>query len=73
MYVVEYESLLPRDINPVLKNYVISELKNAVKLIDHINIYYTLIYATLSSGAWLRVMIYICVYFILYIIVLVNC
>ena len=37
MYVVESEFLLPRYINPVQTHYVVSELENVVKLIEHID------------------------------------
>ena len=40
MYVVNSESVLTRYVNHVQIHYVVSERKNAVNLIEHINSYY---------------------------------
>ena len=37
MYVFESGFVLSRDVNPVSTQYVVSELKNLVNLIDHID------------------------------------
>ena len=73
MYAVESKFLLPQDVNPVRTHYTISEIKNAVKLIENIDKFYIWRYATFSSGAWFRVMLYICVACPVYTIVPVNC
>ena len=41
MYVVKSEFVKPRGVNLVGKNYVVSELENAVELIDRINTLHT--------------------------------
>ena len=41
MHVVEYEFVFTWDFNPVWTHYVISELKNAVRLVNNINTFDT--------------------------------
>ena len=37
MYVVDSKFVLPRDVNPIRTHYVVSEIENAVNIIEHIN------------------------------------
>ena len=59
IYVVKSKFLFPQYFNPIQTHYVISELKNAVRLVNNINTFDTWRYAEFSSGVWLCVMIYI--------------
>ena len=61
------------DINTIQTHCVVYELENAVNLIGNIDTYDKWKYDPLSAGAWLSVMPYICVAFIVYTIVQVNC
>ena len=60
------------DINPIQTHCVVYELKNAVNLIENNDTYDKLKYDPLSDWAWLSVMPYTCVTFIVYTIVQVN-
>ena len=44
MYVVKSEFLFPQYVNPIRTHYVVSELKNAVELVDCIDTFDTLSY-----------------------------
>ena len=53
--------------------YIVSEIENQVKLIEHIHTLHTWGYTTFSSGVWLRLMLHICLACLICTIVPVNC